>query len=159
MVHDGRNDFDFDLGKWKTHSRRLMHPLAGANDWIEMNGVTTVQKLKSGEGNLAVLESDGPNGHLSLLALRLYNSQSHQWSINFATSKVGVLGFPSNIGEFKDGRGEFYDQEEFNGRMILVRFSFWPISAEKAHSEQAFSGDGGKTWETNWLNDYTRISN
>jgi hypothetical protein len=158
-VRDGSHDFDFDFGTWKTHTRRLMHPLSGANDWIEMNGVTTVRPLWHGSANLAVLESDGPNGHLELVALRIYNPQTHQWGLNFATSKVGVLGFPTTVGEFKNGRGEFYDQELFKGRMILLRFSFRPIDREHAHSEQAFSDDGGKTWETNWFNDYTRIKN
>jgi hypothetical protein len=62
------------------------------------------------------------------------------------------------IGEFKDGRGEFYDQETFNGRAILVRFVISNISANACHFEQAFSADGGKTWEVNWIADDTHQS-
>ena len=58
---------------------------------------------------------------------------------------------------FKNGRGDFYDQESINGKTILVRFSIWGLTPDRAQSEQAFSDDGGKTWETNWVNKYTRI--
>jgi hypothetical protein len=153
---DGQHDFDFDIGAWKTHTSRLVHPLTGSTTWTEMDGVTVVRKLWGGKANLAELESDGPTGHLELLALRLYNPQARQWSLNFATSNVGVLSVPM-VGEFKDGRGEFYDQEPYNGRSILVRFRMWSISEDSAQSEQAFSDDGGKTWETNWVNKYTRM--
>jgi hypothetical protein len=88
--------------------------------------------------------------------MRLYNPQAHQWSLNFASSNSGTLGVPM-IGEFKNGRGEFYDQETFNGRMILVRFVFTADSAGSTRDEQSFSEDGGKTWEVNWINTATRI--
>jgi hypothetical protein len=155
---DGQHDFDFDIGNWKTHTSRLVHPLTGSNDWIQLDGVLSVQKVWNGRANLAELESDGPTGHLEVLALRLYDPQSHQWSVNFATSDVGILSVPC-VGEFKDGRGEFYDQEPINGRSILVRFRFWSISPNSARSEQAFSNDGGKTWETNFISEYTRTAN
>lgn len=158
-VRDGQADFDFDLGRWITHTRRLRHPLTGSTgskDWFEMSGITTVKPVWDGAANLATLESDGPTGHLQLLALRMYNPQTHQWSLNFANSNVGVPSVPM-VGEFKDGVGEFYDQEDYNGRSILVRFRMWSISPNSAQSEQAFSPDGGKTWETNWINRYTRI--
>jgi hypothetical protein len=154
---DGQHDFDFDIGSWKTHTTRLQHPLTGSKTWIEMDGTTVVRKIWNGRGNLAVLESDGPTGHLELLSLRLYNPEAHQWSLNFATSRVGTISVPM-IGEFKNGRGEFYDQEPYTGRSILVRFSMFSVSADSAQSEQAFSDDGGKTWETNWINKYTRVN-
>jgi hypothetical protein len=158
---DGQHDFDFDFGTWKTHTRRLQHPLTGSTTWTEMDGVTVVQKVWDGKANLAILESDGTNGHRELLALRLYDPQAHQWTINFATSAVGVMNSPLGrpmVGEFKDGKGVFYDQEYYNGKAILVRFMMTSLSSNEAQSEQAFSNDGGKTWETNWTNRYTRVS-
>jgi hypothetical protein len=147
--HRYEEDNSDDGGKtWK--------PAFVAEQWMEMDGVTTVAKVWNGRGNLAVLESDGPKGHLELLALRLYNPQSHQWSINFATSDVGSLSVPC-IDRFKNGFGEFYDQEGFSGRTIQVRFTFHSISPTSAQSEQSFSEDGGKTWEVNWINKYTRV--
>ena len=153
---DGAHDFDFDLGSWKTHSSRLLHPLTGAKDWADMDGETLVTRIWSGRANLAEYRADGPAGPVELLALRWYNPTSHQWNLDFATpGGVGVLGRPG-VGEFTQGRGDFYDTEEINGRSVLIRFSIWGITADTAQSEQAFSPDGGKTWEVNWINKYTR---
>jgi hypothetical protein len=151
----GQRDFDFDLGTWKTHSTRLLHPLTGSTTWVEMDGTTVVKKVWGGRANLAEYKADGPAGHIELLSLRWFNPATHQWSLDFATPNVGTLGIPG-VGGFKDGRGDFYDYEEINGRSVLVRFSIWKISQDTAQSEQAFSEDGGKTWEVNWINKYTR---
>jgi hypothetical protein len=156
-LRDGPHDFDFDFGVWKTHSSRLMHPLTGSKEWADMDGITVVRKIWDGRANIAEYKADGPAGHVELLSLRWYNPTSHQWNLDFATPNVGVLGVPG-VGEFKNGRGDFYDQEEINGKYILVRFSIWGIGPDKGQSEQAFSADGGKTWEVNWVNHYTRIS-
>jgi hypothetical protein len=157
-AHDGSHDFDFDFGTWKTHSTRLLHPLSGSRDWVEMDGVTVVTKIWGGRANLAEYRAVGPTGVVELLALRVYNPKSHQWSINFATPNVGTLGDVPGVGEFRNGRADFYDQEAINGRAVLVRFSIWEVTAGEARSEQAFSADGGKTWEVNWITRYTRAS-
>jgi hypothetical protein len=160
---DAAHAFDFDMGTWKTHSTRLLQPLTGSKEWLEMNGVTVVRPVWGGRGNLAELESDGPKGHLSLISLRLYDPTAQQWNLNFATSGVGILNVAGDaqsvpmIGRFEHGRGEFYDQETFNNRTIWVRFRIEPLSPTTARSEQAFSDDNGRTWETNWINDYTRM--
>jgi hypothetical protein len=130
-------------------------PLTGSPDWADMDGVTIVTKIWGGRANLAEFKADGPAGHLELLSLRTYNPMTGQWSLNFATPKVGKLGVPG-VGEFKNGRGDFYDLEPINGKSVLVKFSIWGITADSAQSEQAFSDDGGKTWEVNWINRYTR---
>jgi hypothetical protein len=151
------HDVDFNLGTWKEHTTRLVHPLTGSTDWIKMEGVSVFSKIWNGRAQMAELESDGPKGHLELLTLRLYNPETHQWSLSFATSNVGILGTPATIGEFKNGRGQFYDQELFNDKAIWVRFTIYSITPDSCQSEQAFSDDGGKTWETNWINKYERI--
>ena len=153
---DGAHDFDFDFGRWNVHMQRLENPLTGSRNWFEMDGTVDVKKIWDGKANLAEVEADGgPKGHLEILALRLYDPQAHQWSINFAGSSVGTFGVPL-VGTFKDGRGEFYDQEPYNGRVIWIRFAMFPTGANSARSEQAFSADDGKTWEINWINTYTR---
>jgi hypothetical protein len=156
-LRDGSHDFDFEIGTWKTHLRVLQHPLTGSTKWIELNGTSVVRKVWNGRANLVELEVDGANGHIEGLSLRLYDPVAHQWSLNFANAKVGSLGVPT-IGEFKNGRGEFYDREPVNGRMILVRNVFSDIKANSCHFEQAFSDDGGKTWETNWIADDVRVA-
>lgn len=155
-ARDGQHDFDFEIGTWKTHLKRLLHPLTGSTTWVEYDGTTVVRKVWSGRANLLELEVTGPTGRIEGLSLRLYNPQSHQWSLNFSNSSGGTLSQPT-VGEFKDGRGEFYDQESFGDRAILVRFVISDITADSCHFEQAFSNDGGKTWETNWIATDTRI--
>jgi hypothetical protein len=135
---------------------RLQHPLTGSGTWTELDGTVAVRKVWDGRANLAEIVADGPSGHLQFLSLRLYDPASHQWSLNFANTNGGTLGVPL-IGEFNNGRGEFYDQEPFNGRTILVRFVFETLTADSTRDEQAFSVDGGKTWEVNWVNTQTRV--
>jgi hypothetical protein len=154
---DGSHDFDFEIGTWKTHLSRLDHPFTGSHTWIQYEGTSVVSKIWNGRANMVELEVDGPTGHVEGLNLHLYNPQSHQWSLNFANVKVGALSMPPTVGEFKNGRGEFYDQEEFNGRMILVRNIWMDITANSCRFEQSFSDDGGKTWEPNWIAVDTRI--
>lgn len=153
---DGQHDFDFEIGNWKTHLSRLQHPLSGSHTWIEYEGTSVVRKVWDGRANLVELEVDGPGGHVEGLSLRLYNPQSHQWSLNFANANGGTLSVPT-VGEFKNGRGEFYDQEPFNGRIILVRNVWMDMTANSCRFEQSFSDDGGKTWETNWIAVDTRV--
>ncbi len=153
---DGQHDFDFEIGTWKTHLKRLVHPLTGSTTWAEYEGATVVRKVWNGRANLLELTADGPAGHFEGLNLRLYNPQSHQWSLNFANSNGGAMSQPT-IGEFKNGRGEFFDQETLNGRAIFVRFVISDITPNSCRFEQAFSDDGGKTWEVNWIATDTRV--
>jgi hypothetical protein len=155
--HDGQHDFDFEVGTWKTHLKRLLHPLTGSTTWVEYDGTSVVRKVWDGHANLLELEVDGPAGHIEALSLRLYNPQSRQWSLNFSNSKVGTMSVPT-IGEFKNGRGEFYDQETLNDRAILVRFVISDVTRNSCHFEQAFSDDGGKTWEVNWIATDARVT-
>jgi len=156
QLHDGQHDFDWQLGTWKIHMSRLQHPLSGSTTWTELDGTVAVRTVWDGRANLAEIVADGPSGHLEFLSMRLYDPASGQWSLNFASSKGGTLGVPM-IGEFKNGRGEFYDQETLSGRTILVRFVFETLAADSTRDEQAFSADGGKTWEVNWINRQTRV--
>ena len=155
-ARDGQHDFDFEIGTWKTHLWRLQHPLSGSNIWVEYEGTSVVRKVWNGRANLVELEADGPGGHFEGLNLRLYNPESHQWSLSFAGGSGGALS-PPTIGEFKNGRGEFFDQETLNGRAILVRLVISDITPESCRFEQAFSEDGGKTWEVNWIATDTRV--
>jgi hypothetical protein len=146
---DGQHDFDWDIGTWKTHQRRLLHPLSGSTTWVEYNGTDVVRKVWDG-ANTGIVEADGPAGHLEIFTLRLYNPDARQWGISFTNSAEGTLSTPA-IGEFKNGRGEFYDEETYKGRFILLRFSVSDITPTSCRFEQAFSDDWGKTWEVNFV--------
>jgi hypothetical protein len=152
---DPRHDFDFEFGNWKAHIRRLLHPLSGSDAWVDLDGTSVVRKVWDGRANLGELEVSSPTNHIEGMSLRLYNPQSKQWSIYWSNSKDGSLGAPM-IGGFKSGRGEFYDQETFQGAAVFVRFIFSDITSTSFRIEQAFSADGGKTWETNWISTFTR---
>ena len=154
-AQNGQHDFDWEFGKWHTHLWRLKQPLSGSNEWVEYDGTTVVRKIWNGRANMVELEVDGPT-HIEALNLRLYNPETRKWSLNFASSKGGTLGTPT-IGEFKNSRGEFFDQEDFNGRPVLVRFIISDIKTESCKFEQSFSADGGKTWEVNWIAIDTRV--
>ena len=153
---DGQHDFDFEIGTWKTHLRRLQRPLSGSTTWVEYEGTSVVSKVLDGRANLVELKVDGPAGRIEGLSLRLYNPQSRQWSLNFANINSGTLT-PPTIGEFKDGRGEFYNQDIYNNRAILVRFVIIKITPDQYRFEQSFSDDFGKTWELNWIATDTRL--
>ena len=154
--HDGQRDFDFEIGTWKTKLSRRLRPLTGSNTWVEYEGTTVVRKVWDGRANLVELEVEGPSGRIEGLSLRLYNPEAKQWSLNFSNSAGGTLS-PPVYGEFKNGRGEFHGQETLNGRAILVRFVISDITQDSCQFEQAFSDDGGKTWEVNWMATDTRI--
>lgn len=153
---DGAHDFDWEIGTWNTHLKRLLHPLTGSKQWGEYDGTSVVRKVWDGRANLVELTVHGAEGTFVGLNLRLYNPVAHQWSLNFARSDIGVFSQPT-IGEFKNGRGEFYDQESLNGRAIFVRFVITRITANQYRFEQAFSDDGGKSWEVNWIATDTRV--
>jgi len=154
-TRDGQHDFDFTIGAWKTHITRLQKPLSGSTTWIKMEGTKTERKIWNGRAHLEEIEADGPTGHMQGLTLFLYNPRAHQWSQTFASSGDGTLGSPL-VGAFKNGRGEFVGQDTFNDKTILVRAIWSDITQDSHKFEQAFSDDGGKTWETNFIASLTR---
>ena len=153
-----QHDFDPAIGTWKAHLTRLIHPLTGSTTWVTYDGTSVVRKVWNGRANLEEFEADGSSGHIEGLTLRLYDPQAQQWNQVWATSNDGTLGQPM-VGEFKNDRGEFYDQEPLNGKAIFVRWEQTFPGPDTCHFEQSFSKDGGKTWEVNWVNVYRRAEN
>jgi hypothetical protein len=155
---DGQHDFDFAVGSWKFHLKRLVRRLAGSNEWVEFDGTTVCRKVLDGRGEVEEMIVDNAEKHIHIqgLALRLYNPASHQWSIYWANAADGVLEPNPMIGEFNNGRGEFYNQQIYEGRAVYARFIWSGTTTNSPHFEQAFSADGGKTWETNWITDQTK---
>ncbi|HLA63448.1 MAG TPA: hypothetical protein VK610_03420, partial [Rhodothermales bacterium] len=145
-------------GTWRTHLRLLQNPMTGEPaTWAEYEGTTTVREVWGGRSNLVEFDVSGPAGRIELLSLRLYNPQTRQWSLHAGSSRSGTL-FPPVIGAFEDGRGEFYGTDTTgDGRAILARFVISQAAPDTWRFEQAFSGDGGRTWEVNWIVEDTRI--
>jgi hypothetical protein len=153
---DGAHDFDFNIGTWHTHIRRILDPLAGKADALELEGTVTVRKVWEGRALLEEIEADGPNGHWEGLTLFLYNPAAHQWSQTFVSSKVGELNPPA-IGSFSNGRGELIAQDTFKGRSVLVRAVWSDIKPDSHHFEESYSEDGGKTWAPAFIASLTRV--
>jgi hypothetical protein len=154
-ARDAQHDFDFNFGVWKTHIRRVLDPLSGSTNSIELNGTVAVRKVWDGRAQLEEIEADGPNGHWEGLTLFLYDPSAHQWSQTFVDSKSGVLT-PGLIGSFKDGRGELYTQQTVHGRSVLIRGVWSDIKPDSHHFEESFSDDGGKTWVPAFIASLTR---
>jgi hypothetical protein len=156
-VRDGQHDFDFNLGVWKSHIRRVLHPLAASSETIELTGRVTVRKVWGGRAQLEEIEADGPLGHWEGLTLFTYNLQAHQWIQSYANAKDGVIGTPL-IGSFGNGQLELYSQDTLDGRTILVRGTWSHIEPNSHQYEESYSGDGGRTWATAFSATVTRES-
>jgi len=154
--NDGRNDFDFLIGTWKVHHHSLKQRLKGSTEWLEFEGDTVCRKILNGLGNLDENIIQRKTGPVHAVTLRLFNPRSKEWSIYWSTDLTGTLDVPM-IGGFKNEHGEFYSQEVFEGQHIYNRFIWSKITATSCQWEQAFSIDGGKTWETNWIMEFERI--
>jgi hypothetical protein len=157
-LRDGSHDFDPIVGTWKATLKRLVHPLSGSHEWIELEGTQVTEKIWDGRATLDefTVHDAKTNTHIDGLTLRIYNPETHEWSIYWANAKKGALDWPPVVGHWENGRGEFYDQEMFEGRAIFVRYVWSDVTPTSAHFEQSFSDDGGKTWEANWISTITR---
>jgi hypothetical protein len=159
VLPDGRHDFDFEVGVWKAHVKTLVHRLSNSNDWEELDGTVETRTLPLLEGwNEAEMRVDSPTTHrrIEILAVRCYNPVSRQWSIYGSSVKTGVFD-PPVTGQFSNGHGEFFGSDTWEGRAVTVRYMWQAVSHDKTHFEQAYSQDGGKTWEVNWIYDGERI--
>ena len=156
LERDVQHDFDFNFGTWHTHIQRLEHPLTHSTKWLTYDGTVTARKVWGGRASTDETVTDGPS-HVELLYVRTYNPLSHQWTITGASSSDGTLGTPMH-GEFASGVGTFYDREVFHDRAITVRWVYSHITADSYHFDQAFSDDGGATWEPNFVAHVTRTN-
>jgi len=156
--HDGSHDFDFLIGNWKAHVRRLPDRLNNSSVWVEYNGISNHKKLLDSNANFEEFDVITTDKTLRIKAqtLRLYNPASRQWSIYLIDLDNGTLASPPVVGHFTATRGEFFHQEDFKGRTILVRYVWLNLTPTSSRMEQSFSPDGGKTWEVNWICELSR---
>lgn len=147
---DGQQDFDWEIGTWRSSIRVLADPLSETPDqWLQFTGTSVVRPLLERRANTVELEVSGPDGSIDALNLRLYEPQAKRWSLTFVNIRDGLLT-PAVYGGFNHGVGEFYGDDQLGGRPIKVRFLIHRQGPDEARFEQAFSADGGTTWETNW---------
>jgi hypothetical protein len=155
---DGSRDFDFLIGDWKAHVRRLPDRLNGSNAWDVYDGISNHKKLLDTNANFEEFNVDGSDKklHIKGQTLRVYNPDTHQWSIYLLDLDKGEVDVPPVVGQFQGNRGEFFNQQTLRGRTILVRYVWLNLSPTSARMEQSFSPDGGKSWETNWICELSR---
>ena len=157
-VRSGIGDFDFIVGRWHVHHRQLLQRLVGSNDWIEFDGTVYSQKLLGGsavvDDNLISLP-----GHLyHALNIRAYDAKTQLWSTWWLDGRASTVPLePAVRGRFEEGVGLFYADDTFKQRPIRVRYVYSNITPKSVHWEQAFSADGGHSWEVNWIMDFERI--
>lgn len=150
------NDFDFFMGEWRVHHRRLVSRLADSNEWQEFEGQSRAWKIMAGLGNVDDNVIDIPSGRYRAVTLRSYDPQREQWAIWWLDARnPHSLDVPVK-GGFSDGVGMFFADDTFNGKPIKVRFLWLDTQSGSPRWEQAFSTDNGATWETNWTMQFTR---
>ena len=153
---DGRADFDFFFGRWAVSHRRLRKRLAGDTNWDEFGGTCDTRPILGGLGNFDDNVIDLPGGSYRAATLRTFDPATRQWSIWWIDGRNPLTIDVPMRGTFADGVGTFLCEDVFEGRPIQVRFLWSRITEKSARWEQAFSPDGGKTWETNWIMDFAR---
>jgi len=156
--HDGAHDFDFYFGRWRVHNERLRERLVGSGDWQRFEAIQECRPILGGLGNIDEFVTDEFEPTLFLgMSLRLFDRATRRWSIYWASNRRGSLE-PPVVGAFRDGVGHFEGDDTHNGVAVRVRFIWSDISADGARWQQAFSADGGATWETNWRMQMTRLA-
>jgi hypothetical protein len=148
------HDFDFYVGTWRIHNRRLRQALAGCSEWYEFEATSRARQVLGGVGNFD--EYDAPSVDIHGITLRLYDTQRDEWLLYWSNHRGGPL-CPPQVGQMIDGRGEFYADDVFEGRDIKVVYIWSGCTESAARWEQAFSLDGGATWETNWIMESVRV--
>ena len=151
------NDFDFIIGSWRVKHCRLKERLVGCKEWVEFDGDSSTRKILGGLGNLEDNYLALPEGAYRAVALRSFNTATKQWSIWWLDGRTpGAIDTPV-VGQFADGKGIFYAEDQLNGQPIKIRFTWSVPEPERPRWEQAFSRDAGVTWETNWAMTFTRL--
>jgi hypothetical protein len=151
-------DWDFMVGRWTVEHRRLKTRLAGCTEWEEFPGTSVFRHTLGGLGNVDDNVLELPGGTYRALTIRAFDAPSGEWSIWWLDARYPRSLDPPVRGGFKDGVGTFLGDDTLNGKPIKVRFLWSRITSDSPHWEQAFSPDGGATWETNWIMDFIRAS-
>lgn len=148
----GASDFDFFIGRWSVVNEQLKKRFCGCDEWDTFAATSVCRKLLGGLAHID--EIDIPAKAMSGINLAAFNPGERIWSLHWMDNKSLVF-FPPLTGRFENGIGTFHGDDTDGGRPVGVRF-LWMSSATAPRWEQAFSIDGGKSWETNWVMKFTR---
>ena len=151
-----RTGFDFLVGHWTVRHRRLKERLVGCIEWEEFPGTCSLRPLLDGQANVDDNLLELPSGRYRAASIRAYDPATDRWSIWWLDSRHPHDLGPPVVGAFKDGTGTFLADDTLNGQPVRVRFLWTDITPSSARWQQAFSQDGGATWETNWIMEFQR---
>ena len=154
-MENGARDFNFWMGSWNVRNRYLRERLQGSEDWIEFDARVVARPLLDGLGNEDEFRTDHEGGFIGM-SFRFFDPTTKKWSIYWADTRRSGLLDPPVIGSFDGDEGVFEGADSFDGKPILVRFTWSGVTTPTPRWEQAFSADGGGTWETNWVMEFTR---
>ncbi|MBV8657689.1 MAG: NIPSNAP family protein [Burkholderiales bacterium] len=153
--HDHAHDFDFLLGRWVGHNRRLSAIFQGATTWQEFESTNVMTPMLDGHGNRDEYRSTEPA--IVGATLRFYDPATQLWHVYWSNARLGRVEPPA-VGRFCGNTGVFEGDDTFDGKPIRARLTWTKVDTANPRWEQAFSADGGKTWETNWTGDLRRPS-
>lgn len=156
------HDFDFLVGTWISRQRRLKERLRGCDEWETFVATSTVQQLPGGVINFDTLVAEDWRPGWVGMSLRVFNPATNLWSIHWVTNEGGGIDAATGrlhapvVGRFQGDAGLFEGDDEFEGRAIRVRFHWQRLGPDRARWQQAFSSDGGRSWEVNWVMEFER---
>jgi len=148
-------DFDFWMGRWNGRNRRLRERLAACEDWDEFESKSIARSILGGTGNEDVFLTDYAGGYVGM-SFRFFDPETKLWAIYWADSRHSGVLEPPVIGGFDGDVGVFEGPDTFEGRPIIVRYTWSRVDTPTPRWEQAFSDDDGETWETNFVSEFTR---
>lgn len=151
------HDWDWLAGRWSVRHRRLNGRLVGATEWTEFDGACHMWPTLNGFGNVDDNVLHMPTGTYRAMGIRAFDPATRRWAIWWLDERHPATIEPPVYGGFRDGVGVFEGDDTLNGRPIKVRFQWSDITATSARWEQAFSSDGGASWEVNWVMHFTRM--
>ena len=158
-VRDGSHDFDFLYGKWRMPNQRLVKRLAGSHEWADFVTCDEAMPLPGGIGDMDVFRANYWPDFVGI-TVRTYDPRTGLWRLYWFDNRFsrGVIQ-PPVVGRFDGNVGVFEGNDTFDGKPIIVRF-IWTLNPKGskvvARWQQAFSSDGGRTWEVNWRNQLIR---
>jgi len=156
-MDDGRHDFDFWMGSWKVHNRCLRERLEGSTDWVEFDATSTARPLLGVLGNEDEFRTDHDGGFIGM-SFRFFDPETRLWSIYWADSRRPGKLDPPVVGSFNGDTGSFEGADTLRRKPVLVKFDWAGVTTPTPRWEQSFSDDGGKSWETNWVMEFTRAN-
>ena len=162
-ANDGAHAFDFLIGDWHIVNRKRLVLLKNEDRWETFEAESHARPLPHGIGNVDDFTSPTWRPGYIGMTIRIYSPQTKRWSLFWLNNRTGGLDAngqfePPVVGRFVGNEGVFEGDDTYDGRPIRVRYLWRRIDADHAHWEQAFSPDGGRTWEVNWTMESSRTA-